>query len=91
MGSFCESHDRHVKQFLGLSEVVGVYPKRDLSLHPSYVPWKSRTLKKGEGETVRPCNFHRKHYFPESPLGPCQIGNPGKKVSPGIVDLLNPY
>ena len=27
-----------------------------------------RSSKGREGEAVRPCNFHRKHYFPESPL-----------------------
>ena len=30
--------------------------------------YRWRSIIRREGEAVRPCNFHRKHYFPESPL-----------------------
>ena len=62
-----------VQDYIGMPQQPG-----NQVVHADEASWMAEVMKSesvlepsifgGEGEAVRPCNFHRKHYFPESPL-----------------------
>ena len=59
------------------SERLSDWPPPTLTSVRKFVQTNHVCFKTREGEAVRPCNFHRKHYFPESPL---KASNGGRSV-----------